>query len=119
MIRMTRDEYKRAAAALEALPDLVIDESYERGLSPGQVAKEAGVPTSVLMGFADQQLPPLPSAIKLLRWLGSVETVKTDSADRFFAGTPCAADDCGREECATVHMVPDDQGGHEYRAGAS
>lgn len=71
MTRMTPDGYKRAAAVLESLPDLVIEESHDRDMTPAEVAKASGVPASVLMEFADGRLPPLPSAIKLLRWLGT------------------------------------------------
>lgn len=68
--RLTSGDFTRAADALENLPDIVIDKSEERGMTPADVAAAAGVQVSVLMGFADGQLPPLPSAIKLLRWLG-------------------------------------------------
>ena len=66
-----RTTFLAAAEALEHLPELVIEESFDRDMTPKQVSEAAGVPTSVLMNLPDGTLPPTASAIKLLRWLGS------------------------------------------------
>lgn len=68
----TRSDFVRAAAILDNLPRLVVEEARRRNQSSEEIYSATGVSTTVINDCTDGVRPTGEAARRLLLWLGGV-----------------------------------------------